>query len=43
MVDANKDQLLWMGSGTGAVSDKSIQEENATAAINKILAEFPQK
>lgn len=43
MVDAKKDQLLWMGSGTGVISDKAIQEENLTASINKILAGFPPK
>jgi hypothetical protein len=43
LVDAKKDQLLWMGSGTEVVSEKSIQEENITAAINKILAGFPPK
>ena len=43
LVDAKKDQLLWMGSGTGVVTDKSIQEENVVAGINKILAGFPPK
>lgn len=43
LVDANNEKLLWMGSGTGVVSDKAIQEENLKAAIDKILAEFPPK
>lgn len=43
LIDAKKDQLLWMGTGTGVVSDKSIQEENLTNAINKILEGFPPK
>ncbi|TPV31437.1 DUF4136 domain-containing protein [Paucihalobacter ruber] len=41
LVDAKKDQLLWMGSGTSVVSDKSVKEENITAGINKILSSFP--
>lgn len=43
MVDTNKNSLLWMGSGTGVVSDKAIQEENLKAAVDKILAGFPPK
>lgn len=43
LVDAKKNQLLWMGSGTGVVTDKSIQEENVIAGVNKILAGFPPK
>lgn len=41
LVDAKKDQLLWMGSGTSVVSDKSVKEENITSGINKILSSFP--
>ena len=41
LVDAKKDQLLWMGSGTSVISDKSVKEENITAGINKILSSFP--
>jgi hypothetical protein len=43
LVDAKKDQLLWMGSGTGVITDKSIQEENVISGVNKILAAFPPK
>ncbi|MGF1555440.1 DUF4136 domain-containing protein [Paucihalobacter sp.] len=43
MVDAKKEQLLWMGTGTGVVNDKAIQEQNLTNTINKILAGFPPK
>lgn len=43
LIDSKKDQLLWMGSGTGVVTDKSIQEENVISGVNKILAGFPPK
>lgn len=43
LIDSKKDQLLWMGSGTGVVTNKSIQEENVISGVNKILAGFPPK
>ena len=41
LIDAQKDKLLWMGSASGVVNDKAVQEENLTNTINKILADFP--
>lgn len=41
MVDAKMNQLLWMGSGTGVINDKAIQDENLKASITKILSSFP--
>jgi hypothetical protein len=41
LVDAAKQELVWMGSGTATVTEKSIQQDKIEAAVAKILARFP--
>jgi hypothetical protein len=41
LVDAAKQELVWMGSGTATVTEKSIQQDKIEAAVTKILAKFP--
>ena len=41
LIDAQKDKLLWMGSASGVINGKAIEEENLANTINKILASFP--
>lgn len=43
LIDTKKNQLLWMGTGTGVVNEKATKNESITAAINKILSTFPPK
>jgi hypothetical protein len=41
LVDAVKQELVWMGSGTATVTEKSIQQDKIEAAVTKILSKFP--
>ncbi len=41
LVDAAKQELVWMGSGTATVTEKSVQQDKIEAAVTKILAKFP--
>lgn len=43
LVDAKKEELLWMGSGSGTLNDKSSRPEQITKAVDKIMASYPPK
>ncbi|EAQ42450.1 DUF4136 domain-containing protein [Polaribacter sp. MED152] len=43
LVDAAQKQLIWMGSATSIVNQKSTNQENLTKTINEILINFPPK
>lgn len=40
-VDAAKQELIWMGSGTSTVTEKAIQQDKIEEAVTKILSKFP--
>lgn len=41
LIDEKTNQLVWKGSMTDVLNDKSSNQENINAAITKILASFP--
>ncbi len=41
LVDASKQELVWIGQGTSTVTDKTTQQSKLEAAIEKILSKFP--
>lgn len=41
MVDASKQELVWTGSGTSTVTERSVQQNKLETGIKKILAKFP--
>lgn len=43
LVDAKKNKLLWMGTGTGVVNEKMTKKESINKSIFTILSSFPPK
>lgn len=41
MVDATKQELVWTGSGTSTVTERSVQQDKLETGIKKILSKFP--
>ncbi|MGB0982268.1 MAG: DUF4136 domain-containing protein, partial [Winogradskyella sp.] len=43
LIDANKKELIWQGSGTGYLATKNIEKKEARikAFVSKMIAEFP--
>lgn len=43
IIDNDKKQLIWKGSGTDVVKDKNLNNSSISEAINKILSGFPPR
>jgi hypothetical protein len=43
LIDANKKELIWQGSGTGNITNKDVDRkvEEINTFVNKILEQFP--
>lgn len=43
LIDANKKELIWQGSGTGNITNKDVDKkvEEINTFVNKILEQFP--